>query len=834
MAPMRRFIALSLLAAAAGRAHAQTAPAGERVDGERVNVVLIVWNEVPPPEALSGNADPAPRAPALAALAAKGALFVAGSAPLPRGKPALASLVTGRYPHQNGIYFQNVLRRIEAETALVQRLKDAGYATLQAGRFAENKKKERYGFDRVIEDPLAASGAANPELERFVAEFGGKQPLFVWWSPESRSGAPELDRGIVQLVRALEAADLARNTLFCFVADEAPAAKTFSSRDCTEAKLRTPLLFALEGRIAPAVRRELATLHDVHPTILDYAGVAPASGTAGRSLRPLLEGRGEPPRTVCGAFYPPQAAEGGGRGAEHDVVALTARDARWKYVLFLDDVGLEIDRVEETVKIDRSAGDQSLYDLEQDPEERRDLFGEPGHEEVLAELRQRALDWWRESGGPELRLPYLPPPLGPAPKEPRPNIVLVISDDHDYEHLGFLGNERARTPTIDALARSGVVFPVAHVPMSRCRPSLAALLSGRWPHQTGIYDNETSRVLARSDSLPNLLKAAGYACFQGGKFWEGSQFSMGFLGPELVDAVFRHFVRDDQDELFAFIDEHGGERPLFLWWAPMLPHGPFDPPERHRAPFRDVEVPVPPWIEGDPQEFVQAERTAFAMEAWLDEGLAALCAKLKEAGLYENTLVLFLIDNGYANGFPSKGSVFEKGLRTPVFACWPAKLAGGRTSDALVSTVDLYATILDYAGVAVPASAQGRSLRPALEGGKSSVREALYGAVYRYRDRQGRVRVEKDVYAIYARTARWKYVLYLRDVQDPEQFAILHPFAEFPARARGDRDLFDLDADPYEQRDLSADPAHAERMAELQAGILAWWRETGGGELDLP
>jgi uncharacterized sulfatase len=484
--------------------------------------------------------------------------------------------------------------------------------------------------------------------------------------------------------------------------------------------------------------------------------------------------------------------------------------------------------------IDRSAGDQSLFDLEQDPYERRDLFGEPEHEERLAAMRERALAWWRANGGQELALPFLTPPLGPPPEGARPNIVLLIADDLDNEHLGFLGNELVKTPAIDSLARSGVVFPVAHVPMSRCRPSLATLLTGRWPHQHGIYDNENERTLSREDSLPNLLKAAGYATFQGGKFWEGSHFSMGFLAPEVADSAFKRFVREDQDDLFAFIDLHAGKRPLFVWWAPLLPHGPFNPPERFQELFRDTEVPVPPWVRGDPEEFVRAERTSFAMEAWLDEGLAALCAKLKEKGLFENTLFVFLIDNGWSNGLPAKGSVFEKGLATPVFFSWAEGIEGGRVDDALVSSVDLYSTILDYAGVAIPPRAQGTSLRPLLAGQELATRDVLYGAAYRYQYRPGPQRTEKDVYAIYARTARWKYVLYLRDVLDPSQYMMFYEFADFPSRARGDQDLFDLEADPHELHDLAGEEDKRELMAELRAGILEWWRSTGGPELDLP
>jgi len=411
--------------------------------------------------------------------------------------------------------------------------------------------------------------------------------------------------------------------------------------------------------------------------------------------------------------------------------------------------------------------------------------------------------------------------------------VLVVADDMDYEHLGFLGNPRAQTPTLDELARAGCVFPVGYVPMSRCRPSLAALLSGRFPHQNGIYENQAARTLTRRDSLPNLLKAAGYATFQGGKFWEGSPLSMGFLEPRAIDTVFKNFVREDQKELDTFLERHGKERPLFVWWAPMLPHGPFNPPERLRAPLAELDVPLPEGFTGDAAAFRETERTFHAMDAWFDEGLKHLRERLAELGELEDTLFVFLIDNGYANGFVSKGSAFEKGLRTPLVFSWPGKLAGGRTSPALVHTVDVYATLLDFAGVPLPAEAAGISLRPTLEGREQPARKALYSAVYRYKERPGGPQPAKDVFALVARTERWKFVYYLRNVE-PEGFLFYHEFQPFPTRQRGERDLYDLAADPYERKDLSGDSSHAPLMDELLAGALAWWKETGGAELDLP
>ena len=368
--------------------------------------------------------------------------------------------------------------------------------------------------------------------------------------------------------------------------------------------------------------------------------------------------------------------------------------------------------------------------------------------------------------------------------------------------------------------------------MSRCRASLAALLTGRWPHRNGVYYNMGPRRLEVDTALPKLLAEAGYATFLGGKFWEGDPERSGF---DRHDTDRGTFVRESQESLFAFVDEHAGKSPMFIWWAPKLPHWPQDPPERYRALVARDEIPVPKYVRDfRREEYLDLEHASLAMVAWLDDGLAQLVAKLEESGARENTLFCYFIDNGHANGLPSKGSPFEKGLRTPVVFSLPGTVAEGARHDALVSSLDVYPTLLEYAGVPVPAEADGRSLRPWLEGRAGEAREALYGVIYPRQSPADTPPGEAAV-AAYARTKRWKYVLYLRDVlvedQRQETAWLATRILEW---RRGDEDLYDLDADPYERRDLAEREDLAEIRRELRAGVVEWWRATGGGELPLP
>ena len=416
----------------------------------------------------------------------------------------------------------------------------------------------------------------------------------------------------------------------------------------------------------------------------------------------------------------------------------------------------------------------------------------------------------------------------------QPNIVFIISDDHDNEHLGFMGNEMVHTPNLDRLADSGTVFTVAHLPMSRCHPTLASFLSGLWPHQSGIYYNYGAKKLGTKNSLPGLLKKAGYATYVEGKYWEGDPREMGFTHGKGKTA--RTFVRKGQDDLFSFIDDVGGKKPLFIWWAPLIPHTPHNPLPKYRDLFANVKITVPAYISaGYKETFLRKERLSLAMEAWLDDGVGQLEKKLKQKGLYSNTLFVFLIDNGWCNGRPSKGTPFEKGVRTPVFLTWPGKIKDGQRFSCLTSTLDVFPTILDYAEARIPEGIPGKSLRPIIEGKTTENREALFGAIYPAFATKDDQRPERDIYAIYARDKRWKYIYYLQNVKasmSGKYLRIQSIATEFPARKKGDEDLYDLDADPLELKNLAGKPGQAERMKKMRAQAIKWWKDTGGKAFD--
>jgi uncharacterized sulfatase len=272
--------------------------------------------------------------------------------------------------------------------------------------------------------------------------------------------------------------------------------------------------------------------------------------------------------------------------------------------------------------------------------------------------------------------------------------------------------------------------------------------------------------------------------------------------------------RETLDPLFEFLDVHADE-PFFVWYAPMLPHLPFDAPARYAEPYRDRALP--PGSIG-----YYANLTRF------DEGVGQILAFLERRGLREGTAVLYAADNGWdasefareasyhgLGGPAAKRSIRESGFRTPLVVSWPGVLPEGRRDPRLVSLVDVFATVLDLAGVEPAPGSPARSLlpllagrgdfsRPHVVGGGTSLREDGIAPAERAGPRQQ---------AWYLRTPEWRYVF---------------------AGREGRESLYRIEGDPGEARDLA--PVQPEVLADLRRALLAeiaaMDREAGRGDPD--
>lgn len=190
--------------------------------------------------------------------------------------------------------------------------------------------------------------------------------------------------------------------------------------------------------------------------------------------------------------------------------------------------------------------------------------------------------------------------------EREPNVVLIVGDDMGWNDFSFMGSPDVRTPNIDKLAAESAVFPNGYVPTSLCRASLATLLTGLYGHQHKICCNDPPDGVDRAAmhpfireaaTVPRLLSEAGYVSFQSGKYWEGHYSNAGFTDGMTTKG--RHgddglaIGRETMQPIYDFVNGRGAS-PFFVWYAPMLPHQPHNPPKRlldkYLAPGRDVHL----------------------------------------------------------------------------------------------------------------------------------------------------------------------------------------------------------------------------------------------------
>ncbi len=336
----------------------------------------------------------------------------------------------------------------------------------------------------------------------------------------------------------------------------------------------------------------------------------------------------------------------------------------------------------------------------------------------------------------------------------QPNVVLIISDDQGWTDYGFMGHPQVRTPHLDRLAGASRVFPRGYVPASLCCPSLASILTGRYPHQHRIVSNDPpmptdlrgaaryqspqfregrermNAIIAAQPTLPRLLAESGYVCLQTGKWWQGHFSRGGFThgmtrGDESRGG--RHgddglaIGRQTMQPIFDFIAEAQRDaKPFFVWYAPMLPHQPHNPPDRIVAKYRE-------------QTDSPHVAKYWAMVEWFDETCGQLLDYLDEHKLAENTIVVYVTDNGWIQSpdsgsyaARSKQSPYDGGLRTPIMVRWPGKLKPARI-EALASSIDIAPTLLHATGVDLPDGLPGVNL---LNDVAVAAREAVFGACF--------------------------------------------------------------------------------------------------------
>jgi uncharacterized sulfatase len=390
-----------------------------------------------------------------------------------------------------------------------------------------------------------------------------------------------------------------------------------------------------------------------------------------------------------------------------------------------------------------------------------------------------------------------------------PNVVILLSDDQGWTDYGFMGHPQIQTPNLDRLASQSVVFTRGYTPTSLCRSSLMSIISGLYPHQHLVTGNdppkgtdrrEMLRHIRRAPTLPKLLAEQGYVSFQTGKWWEGNPAEGGFTAgmthgdPEKGG---RHgdeglkIGRQGLQPIYDFL-ESNKSKPFFLWYAPMLPHQPHNPPQRLLDKYKDKTESL----------FIAKY---WANCEWWDETCGELLSHLDKQGLAENTLVVYVTDNGWiqtpnANPFAprSKRSPYEGGIRTPVMLRWPGKLPSRRDEKTLVSTIDLAPTILAACGLSPTKDMRGLNLLEVIAG-KTPGHAAVFGEVYAH-----------DV----------------ANIDDPlpgleHRWCIAGDWKLVESADGKTKELYNVTSDPREQKDLAAE--QPQRVKELDERIKAAW-----------
>lgn len=422
-----------------------------------------------------------------------------------------------------------------------------------------------------------------------------------------------------------------------------------------------------------------------------------------------------------------------------------------------------------------------------------------------------------------------------------PNVVLILSDDQAWNDYGFMGHPVIQTPHLDRLASRSATFRRGYSPVPLCRPSLMTMITGLFPHQHGVTGNDPKpdKTLSNAEyaalreqlitcvdqhpTIPKLLKEHGYVSMQSGKWWEGNHSRGGFthgMTRGFPEPGGRHgddglaIGRKGMQPVFNFIDESkNADRPFFLWYAPILPHTPHDPPERLLAKYRSDDRPI---------ELAKY----YAMCEFFDETCGQLLDYLDQQKLSDNTLVIYVTDNGWIQATPdmnlgkewghgfaprSKQTPYEGGIRTPIMLSWPGQIPPKEYPD-LCSTLDIMPTVLAATGLDAMPGLAGRNLLPLIQESKPLDRTYLYGESFSH-DVADLTNHEVSLQYRWCIEGKWKLILSYDAPAD--RYSFVH--------AVNDRSpqLFDVESDPYEKVNVAVE--HSEVVRKLAAHLQETW-----------
>ncbi|MEL7585328.1 MAG: sulfatase [Prolixibacteraceae bacterium] len=461
------------------------------------------------------------------------------------------------------------------------------------------------------------------------------------------------------------------------------------------------------------------------------------------------------------------------------------------------------------------------------------------------------------------------------------NVVFILSDDHRYDFMGFTGRVPwLETPNMDRMAREGVYLKNAFVTTSLCSPSRASILTGMFSHEHTVVDN-SAPVPEGLIYFPEYLQQAGYQTAFFGKWhmgndsdeprpgfnhWESFRGQGNYYKPQL-NINGKQFEYSDTTYITDLLTDHAIEwmknrdknAPFFLYLSHKAAHESFAPAARHKGRYKGKELPLPQSFDKpqygerelpsiDPEtgkaasgsdyygdemhpDWVRAQRESWhgvdyayhGRKSWqeevvnycetlhsLDESIGTALAYLEEAGLAESTLVIYMGDNGFAwgeHGLIDKRQFYEESVRVPLLVLCPEICKGGQVIENMIQNIDIAPTVLDMAGLEKPEYMRGSSFAPLLEQKQVAWRDRIFYEYY------WEYAYPQTPTMFGARTDRYKLIRY-HGIWDTNEF-------------------YDLSNDPYETKNLIADPQYQDTIKKLTGEIYDWLETTDGMSIPL-
>ncbi|MBX3279407.1 MAG: sulfatase [Acidobacteria bacterium] len=430
-------------------------------------------------------------------------------------------------------------------------------------------------------------------------------------------------------------------------------------------------------------------------------------------------------------------------------------------------------------------------------------------------------------------------------RKPR-NIVFILADDHRYDALGFLGHPFLETPHLDAMARRGVHFPNAFVTTSLCSPSRASILTGLYAHRHRVVDNNNP-VPPGTVYFSQYLKRAGYDTAFIGKWHMGGEgddpqpgfdYWVSFRGQGTYlpgkDGLNvngrrvpqRGYITDElTDYAIDWLKNRRSDRPFMLYLSHKAVHAEFIPADRHKGRYADKVFTPPASIDADPQggdlrpRWVRDQRNSWHGVEFpyhsdldiaeyykrytetllaVDDSVGRVMDELRRRGVLDSTLIVYMGDNGFAfgeHGLIDKRTAYEESMRVPMIAHCPEMFGTNeRKVSQVVANIDIAPTLLETAGMRAPNTMDGRSFLSIAEGKQTQWRSALLYEYYWERN----FPQTPTIHAL--RSDRFKYIHY-HGIWDTDE-------------------LYDLENDPFERRNLINDPAHAGTVKKMNRELF--------------